>query len=231
MEPRGPQPERFRVYSNSPDGSGFSLPSGEFFLYNPWGGWKDEFGNHYDRRGKPCFDPREVPPELVDSEGESSESGGDSTGAGGDYQPKVEESESDECYSERGEEDNDDGDSFGRSRDSADEDPHYVPKNENDQVSSASPPENLSSKHSAILSRIDRDFAENTHLTFEVTGLSLPEILSIFSNSQPEIIPLEAWEDRQGTVYVLIDKADARDLLGIEMALYKASPLRVFLES
>lgn len=265
METRGPQPDRFRLYVNSSDGSGFTLPSGEFFQYDLWGGWKDEFGNHYNRKGEPCFDPKEVPPEILESEGESSleEISEDN------YQPQREEEKAKRKYSDKGdsyEDENDNGDFYdegeedeysyeerresrNRSR-SDDEDSQWIPKKESTHLHSTqeSPKDSqdsqrslkdfpktnlhdLGPKHSLILSRLSKEFSEETHITFELTGLPLPEILSILSNSEPEITPLEAWQDEEETVYVLINKGDAKDLLAIEKALYKSTPLRMFLES
>ena len=50
----GQQPERFQVYQEVEDGSGFYLKDCDFFFeYDKHGGWRDEYGNYYDKNGDP----------------------------------------------------------------------------------------------------------------------------------------------------------------------------------
>lgn len=35
----GPNPGRFNMYEETPDGKGFYLPTGEFFQFDQFGGW------------------------------------------------------------------------------------------------------------------------------------------------------------------------------------------------
>ncbi len=55
----GHQPKRFEEYVELEDGSGFTLKGSEHvFLYDKYGGWKDEYGNYYNENGEPA-DPEE----------------------------------------------------------------------------------------------------------------------------------------------------------------------------
>ena len=58
MEQKGPQPERFKEYTEAEDGSGFYLDDNpHFFAFHAKGGWFDEFGNYYDSDGIPRSPP------------------------------------------------------------------------------------------------------------------------------------------------------------------------------
>lgn len=51
----GHQPKRFEEYIELEDGTGFTLKGSEHvFLYDQYGGWKDEYGNYYNENGDPA---------------------------------------------------------------------------------------------------------------------------------------------------------------------------------
>lgn len=53
-ERQPPQPHRFERFTELRDGSGFRIPNCSYvFLYDRDGGWLDEYGNHFDRNGRP----------------------------------------------------------------------------------------------------------------------------------------------------------------------------------
>jgi hypothetical protein len=52
------RPERFEVYTELPDKSGFTLKDcTHVFKYDSHGGWFDEEGNHYNCNGEPTSTP------------------------------------------------------------------------------------------------------------------------------------------------------------------------------
>jgi hypothetical protein len=47
-------PSRFEIYSELPDGSGFTIKNCSFvFKFDRFGGWFDEHGNYYNSEGQP----------------------------------------------------------------------------------------------------------------------------------------------------------------------------------
>lgn len=54
MSKQSHQPERFDVFHELKDGSGFIIPgSNHVFKYDRYGGWYDEYSNYYDKNGNP----------------------------------------------------------------------------------------------------------------------------------------------------------------------------------
>jgi len=48
----GHQPERFEVFKELPNGTGFTIAGcTHVFLFDRYGGWQDEYGNYYNERG------------------------------------------------------------------------------------------------------------------------------------------------------------------------------------
>lgn len=55
------RPERFEVYTELPDGSGFTIKDCDFvFRYDRHGGWRDEDRNYYNASGEPASTPEEL---------------------------------------------------------------------------------------------------------------------------------------------------------------------------
>ncbi len=54
MSKQGHQPERFDVFNELKDGSGFTIPGCQhIFKFDRYGGWYDEHSNYYDKNGNP----------------------------------------------------------------------------------------------------------------------------------------------------------------------------------
>lgn len=57
-ERRPPQPERFDVFTELPNGSGFTIRGCKHvFKYDRHGGWYDEYRNYYDKNANPTDPP------------------------------------------------------------------------------------------------------------------------------------------------------------------------------
>jgi len=66
MAARPHDPSRFDVYTELPDGTGFTIKGSSFvFKFDRFGGWFDEYGNYYNADGTP-----EDPPSESDQEDE-----------------------------------------------------------------------------------------------------------------------------------------------------------------
>ena len=58
MSQRKHQPERFEVYKELSDGSGFTIPQCKhIFKFDKYYGWFDQFDNYYDKNGSPADPP------------------------------------------------------------------------------------------------------------------------------------------------------------------------------